>query len=179
MVASLILLYNEFALYALAIVQIAFKEFHLMLVAVSSMPFQQTFSAELRFALIADHHILLSASNESLTIFFGAQLHVGIVCGDVKLMKLPVALLYVCWKLLEEVRGDVDECVTIFPRASDFFKGFDLVDNVVVEAGFAEIVAVLAVAHIGLLFTPFHLGFAYLTGAYLTHFLEFAAEHAS
>lgn len=179
MIASLILLYNEFALNALAIVQIALEEFHLMLVAVSFMLFQQTFPAELRFTLIANHHILLSASNESLTIFFGAQFHIRIVCGDVKLMKLSVALLYVSWKLFEEVCCDVDECVAIFPRASDFFKGFDLVDNIMVKAGLAEIVAMLTAAHVGLLLTLFHFGFADLTGAYLAHFLEFAAEHAS
>lgn len=86
-------------------------------------------------------------------------------------MQLPVALLNVRWKLFEEVSGDVDECVTIFSRASYLFKGFDLVDNVVVEAGLAEIEAVLAVAHVGLLITLFHLGFAYLTGAYLADFI--------
>ena len=72
MVASLILLYNEFALDALAIVQVALKELHLMLVAVSFVLFQQTLSAELRFALVANHHNLLSGSNEALAIFFGA-----------------------------------------------------------------------------------------------------------
>lgn len=178
MVASLILLYNEFALSTLAIVQIALEELHLMLVAVPFMSCQQAFPAEFRFAIIANHHVFMSASDESLAIFFGTQFHVGIVCGDVKLMQLAVTLLDVCWELLEEIGGDVDEGVAIFPRASHLFEGFDLVDDVVVEAGLAEIGAVLAVAHVWLLLTPFHLGFANLTGAYLAHFLELAAEHA-
>lgn len=179
MIAPLILFYYELALRALAVVQVALEKFDLMFVAVSSVPSQEAFSAELRFALVANHYVFKGASDKSLTIFLRTQLHVGIVCGDVELMQLAVTFLYVCGELFEEICGDVNEGVAFLPRASDLFKGFDLVDHVMVEAGLAEIEAVLTVAHVGLLLTLFHLGFADLTGADLAHFLELAAEHAS
>lgn len=71
MIASLILLYNEFALFALSIMQIALKELNFMLVAVPFMFTHQTFCAELRLTFIANHHIIDCDPNESLTIFFG------------------------------------------------------------------------------------------------------------
>ena len=145
-IAALILLNHEFALFALAVVKVVLKELHLLLVAQSFVFCQQTLGAELRLTRITDHDSISNDGNDSFAVLLGTQLFVGIVGRLVELMYLSVVLLDVDGELLKEEGAGIDEGVAAVPRTGDFLKHFDLVDDVVVQAGLAEVALVLALA---------------------------------
>jgi len=145
-IAALILLNNKPAVLALAVVKVVLKKLHLMLVAQSFVLCQQTLGAELRLTRITDHDSISNDGNDSFAVLLGTQLFVGIVGRLVELMYLSVVLLDVDGELLKEEGAGIDEGVAAVPRTGDFLKHFDLVDDVVVQAGLAEVALVLALA---------------------------------
>jgi hypothetical protein len=130
-VAALILLNHELALFALAVVKVVLKELYLVLVAQSLVFGQQTLGAESRFTSVANHDSVSSSRNDSFTVLLWAQFFVGIVGRLVELMYFPVVLLDVEGKLLKEQSVGINERAAVFSRAGDFLKHFDLINNIV------------------------------------------------
>ena len=146
MVTPLDPLYHELAGLTLPIVQASLEKQNLLLVALSVVEFQQALCAVLHFASIADHEAI-DCSQVALARLFRAQFYLRVVHHLHLFQVLVVPSLYVSGELFEEFCVDVQMAVAAFLRAEDFLEVFNLINDVVVQAGLAEVEYVLAVAH--------------------------------
>ena len=81
-------------------------------------------------------------------MLLGAQFGVGVLGDHLKLTYFFVLLLYVCWKGLEEIGGHVHDPRTLLMGAIHLLKVVDFVYHIVMEAGLAKIIHVLALANV-------------------------------
>ena len=90
-----------------------------------------------------------------------------------------VQSLYVSRELFEKLCVDIQIAVAAFLRAEDFLEVFNLINGVVVQAGFAEVIFIFTVAHRQRLFWLFELSFANLADCYILHPLNDNHDHVS
>ena len=160
-VTALVLLNHKFAPLALAVVQVVLEELKLLVVAQSCVASQQTLGAELLTSAVTAHGVFLiwDGADDALAVLPGTEFGVGVVGHRKELVHLAVVLLDVGRQLFEKVSACVQQFVALVAGAGHFFEVFDLIDDVVVEAGFAEGKLVLAVAHVEHFVRFFHLLF--------------------